>query len=368
MIDSGFFFFLWHGIMEGRLRTRRGRGSGGFFVCLFFLYICFIDKRARGKQRRPVYHKNTNGEKKEKNPSGLEQTANESDVWFTLLFTLFLVACPFSSQRSALSCLQSSSPQQGSPWSQLPAPLWPWATSAGRLGVCEGVWAGYSWSSNPVSSLRSVRAMLQSSQQLGDGVNQLDTLSSNYAYSHRHTHMKHIYLWHVSASSQASDWGGGLSPAWPATRRIYSGELWDRWPAGGLCSRADRICSSDPRGLDGSMSQPAHTLTHTPARPCVCIWTDSCLTSTTSHISATERHPSLFLLCSLSLSFAILAVHFFPRSASGAVRLPANGSAIWLSRYIAGAKRLIGVWVRRRLSLILFQVCRQTAQRLHFSI
>lgn len=187
-----------------------GVGQGVFFVCLFFLYICFIDKRARGKQRRPVYHKNTNGEKKEKNPSGLEQTANESDVWFTLLFTLFLVACPFSSQRSALSCLQSSSPQQGSPWSQLPAPLWPWATSAGRLGVCEGVWAGYSWSSNPVSSLRSVRAMLQSSQQLGDGVNQLDTLSSNYAYSHRHTHMKHIYLWHVSASSQASDWGGGV--------------------------------------------------------------------------------------------------------------------------------------------------------------
>lgn len=208
--------------------------------------------------------------------------------------------------------------------------------------------------------------MLQSSQQLGDGVNQLETLSSNYAYSH--THETDMFVTCFSIQPGVRSGGGGLSPAWPATRRIYSGELWDRWPAGGLCSRADRISSSDPRGLDGSVSQPAHAFT---------------LTLPPGPVSVSELTAALLLLLLISQQQKDICLSFF--SALSLFHLRFSLFIFFLAlfqapsdflltaarsdcRDIAGAKRLIGVWVRRRLSLILFQVCRQTAQRLHFSI
>lgn len=139
----------------------------------------------------------------------------------------------------------------------------------------------------------------------------------------------------------ASEGGGGLSPTWPATRRIYSGELWDRWPAGGLCSRADRISSSDPRGLNWSVSRHARTHSHTPTRSCVCIWTDSCLTSTTSHISATERHPSFIFSSALFFSLSSCCFFFLALlQASSDFLLTAAWSDC---RDIAGVKRLISL-------------------------
>lgn len=94
---------MWYGGWGGQTDAGYGSGTGSGF---FFLYICFIDKRARGKTAQaspPEQDQQEEGKKK----TGLEQTANDSDVWFTLLFTSFAVACPFSTQHSALSCLHS---------------------------------------------------------------------------------------------------------------------------------------------------------------------------------------------------------------------------------------------------------------------
>lgn len=84
----------------GRLMRGTGPGTGFFLVHLF--------------HRQKSQRKNSTGQSTRTRPArgrekktGLEQTANDSDVWFTLLFTSFAVACPFSTQHSALSCLHS---------------------------------------------------------------------------------------------------------------------------------------------------------------------------------------------------------------------------------------------------------------------
>lgn len=76
------------------------------------MYICFIDKQARGKQTNKRKH--STGQSTRTRPATEElkhhrtpHVANDSDVWLTPLFTAFAEACPFSTQHSALSCLYS---------------------------------------------------------------------------------------------------------------------------------------------------------------------------------------------------------------------------------------------------------------------
>lgn len=57
---------------------------------------------------------------------------------------------------------------------------------------------------------------------------------------------------------------------------------------------------------------------------CVCIWTDSCLTTTTFHISETDKTSVLAALHSSSCCWT------FPCSDSDVVWLPANRAVIWL--------------------------------------
>lgn len=83
-------------------RKKKGEGP--------FLYILF--------HRQTSQRENGTGqseqEQREEKETVLKQTANDSDVWFTLLFTSFAVACPFTTQHSLLS-VQSSSAQWGPP-------------------------------------------------------------------------------------------------------------------------------------------------------------------------------------------------------------------------------------------------------------
>lgn len=117
MIDSGFFVsgLFWVvrwvscrslcGMEGGCAENKEGWGC--------FLYICFIDRQAREKRHTPASPQDQDRQEKNKKKTGLEQTAHESDVWLSLLFTSFAVACPFNVQHSAISWLYSLAPLCG---------------------------------------------------------------------------------------------------------------------------------------------------------------------------------------------------------------------------------------------------------------
>ena len=86
----------------GRWVCRKRRGVGVFLVHLFHRQTS-----QRKKKHTQASPQDQDRQEKNKKETGLEQTAHESDVWLSLLFTSFAVACPFIMQHSAISWLYS---------------------------------------------------------------------------------------------------------------------------------------------------------------------------------------------------------------------------------------------------------------------
>lgn len=133
------------------------------------------------------------------------------------------------------------------------------------------------------------------------------SLSREALSSNIHSHTRLVM---VGTSSQLVNCAVLTVPHLASDKMIYNSKLWDRWPPSGLCSWADWISSSDPRGLDQSTSQYTHTLR---------LYLNWQLPYYSCHISGTSE---------ASVSPVL---HSFPFS-SWAVWLPADRGVFRLSR------------------------------------
>lgn len=162
-------------------------------------------------------------------------------------------------------------------------------------------------------------------------------------------------------------WNYNLGCTIPLTASSPCTQTWHSRPAWGPCSWADWILLIRPL-LQSQWSGLEHVTTHTrtrthtdtPTTSCVCIRTDSCLTNP-RHISATDE-------ASVSTCSALLRASFSFRSrficfqASCDVAAALSDSVVTLQGKKKRKKKTkqrkrqkIGLWLYRRLSLILFQ-------------